>query len=207
MWRRLNTQEGAVVPVAAAARPTSPNAPPPPALAEIYRRHVGDIGRWAARLGGPRIEVDDVIQEVFIIINRQLPKFRGDAKLTTWLFRITDRVVRNHRRWWGVRRILTRLTPRHDDLFAASGVDPLELLERQASIAEAYAVIDRLPEKYRRVLILSELEEMQPEAIATLLEARIETVRVWLHRARRMFLDRMHDSRREAWNPEEREEP
>jgi RNA polymerase sigma-70 factor (ECF subfamily) len=203
MWRRPDTQEGAVVTVAAATRPTSSNAPP--ALAEIYRRHVGDIGRWAARLGGPRIDVDDVVQEVFIVINRQLPTFRGDAKLTTWLFRITERVVRNHRRWWAVRRILTRLTPRHHEIFAAHGADPLELLERQDSIAEAYGVLDGMPEKYRRILILSELEEMKPEAIAALLEARIETVRVWLHRARRMFLDRLDDS--DPQDGEERQEP
>jgi RNA polymerase sigma-70 factor (ECF subfamily) len=199
----LDTQEGAVVPLAAAARPRSTNAPL--ALAEIYRRHVGDIGRWAARLGGPRIDVDDVVQEVFIVINRQLSGFRGEARLTTWLFRITERVVRNHRRWWAVRRILTRLTPRHDELLAAHDADALELLERQASIAEAYRVLDRLPEKYRRILILSELEEMKPEDIATLLEARIETVRVWLHRARRMFLDRLDDS--DPHDGEERQEP
>jgi DNA-directed RNA polymerase specialized sigma24 family protein len=61
---------------------------------------------------------------------------------------------------------------------------------------EAYQVIDRLPEKYRRVLVLSELEEMAPEAIATLLEARVENVRVWLHRGRRLFLDKLNDSDR-----------
>ncbi len=165
-------------------------------LAEVYRLHAADIGRWAARLGGPRVDVDDVVQEVFIVINRQLPSFRGDAKLTTWLFRITERVVLNHRRWWSVRRIMTSLTPRHGEILAATDADPLQLLEQRASVDEAYHVIDRLPEKYRRVLVLSELEEMQPEAIATLLEARVETVRVWLHRGRRLFLDRLGDSDR-----------
>jgi RNA polymerase sigma-70 factor (ECF subfamily) len=167
-------------------------------LAEVYRRHKADIGRWAARLGGPRIDVDDVVQEVFIVINRQLPNVRGDAKLSTWLFRITERVVRNHRRWWGVRRIMTQLSPRQQEGLSHPGPDPADDLERREAVAAAYRVIDRLPEKYRRVLILAELEEMPPEEIATLLDARLETVRVWLHRARRLFLDRLGDEQPEA---------
>ena len=182
--------------VATAARPIA--ATSSPSLAEVYRRHKTDIGRWAARLGGPRIDVDDVVQEVFIVINRQLPHFRGDAKLTTWLFRITERVVRNHRRWWGVRRIMTQLSPRQREALATPGPDPAEELERREAVADAYRVIDRLPEKYRRVLILAELEELPPEEIAVLLEARLETVRVWLHRARRLFLDRLGDAEPEA---------
>jgi RNA polymerase sigma-70 factor (ECF subfamily) len=200
MRPRVDTQEGAIVSalrltdrsssaMSAAAMPLAPQ----PALAELYRRHASDVGRWAARLGGPRIDVDDVVQEVFIVVSRRLAAFRGEARITTWLFRITDRVVRNHRRWWAVRRIVTRLTDRHRDQLRARDDDPLEALERRAAAGQAYRVLDRLPEKCRRVLILSELEELPPEEIARLLDARIETVRVWLHRARRMFLQKIQE--------------
>jgi RNA polymerase sigma-70 factor (ECF subfamily) len=165
----------------------------PPTLAEVYRRHAADVGRWATRLGGPRVDVDDVVQEVFLVVNRQLSGFRGEAKLTTWLFRITDRVVRNHRRWRAVRRIVTRLTTRLGDRLASTDDDAFQTLQRHAAVKAAYRVLDQLPEKYRRVLILSELEELPAEEIARLLDARIETVRVWLHRARRMFLERVRD--------------
>jgi RNA polymerase sigma factor (sigma-70 family) len=185
-----------VVSIAPVPPPLPLTDPPasPPALADVYRQHAGDVGRWAARLGGPRVDVDDVVQEVFIVISRQLASFRGDAKLTTWLFRITERVVRNHRRWWAVRRIVTRLTLQHTERLATADADPLEALERRALADTAYRVLDQLPDKYRRALILCELEEMGAEEIASLLEARVETVRVWLHRARRMFLDRLDDS-------------
>jgi len=191
--------------VSVAPAPPPTTVPAPLALADVYRLHAADIGRWAARLGGPRVDVDDVVQEVFIIINRQLPTFRGDAKLTTWLFRITERVARNHRRWWGVRRIMTALTPRHDEMLVATDPDPLQQLELQATVEAAYRVIDRLPEKYRRVLILSELEELRPDAIAALLDARVETVHVWLHRARRLFLSKLRDSDRPVDDDEGRE--
>jgi RNA polymerase sigma-70 factor (ECF subfamily) len=167
-------------------------------LAEVYRLHARDVGRWAGRLCGPGADVDDIVQEVFIVINRQLPKFRGDAKLTTWLFRITMRVVQNHRRWSAVRRVVTRLTPRHQEVCPAPGGDALDALERRAKAAEAYRILDRLPEKYRRVLILHEIEQLPPEEIASLLDARLETVRVWLHRARRTFVDQLAAWERQA---------
>ncbi len=92
------------------------------------------------------------------------------------------------------RRIMTALTPRHDEVLAATGPDPLQELELRSAVEAAYRVIDRLPEKYRRVLVLSELDEMPPDAIAALLDARVETVHVWLHRARRMFLAKLRES-------------
>jgi RNA polymerase sigma-70 factor (ECF subfamily) len=173
------------------SQPRSPASRP--ALEELYLAHAADVGRWAARLGGPRIDVDDVVQEVFVVASRRLEAFRGDAKITTWLFRITDRIVRNHRRWWNVRRIVTRLTPRQQETFVARGPDPLQELERRAAAEAAYRVLDRLPEKYRRVLVLSDLEEMPAEEIAEVLGARLETVRVWLHRARQKFLAQLGD--------------
>src|SRR5213075_3193808 len=52
----------------------------------IYRLHGRAIARWIVRLGGPAVVVEDLLQEVFLAVSRQLPGFRGDAKLTTWLF-------------------------------------------------------------------------------------------------------------------------
>ncbi len=170
--------------------PREPQLASVPLLAEIYRRHAGDVARWAARLGGPRIDPDDVVQEVFIVAGRRLGEFRGEAKMSTWLFRITDHVVRNQRRFWRVRRIMTRLAPGHRDRLEARQPSPLEELEARAAAAAAYRILDEMPERYRRVLILFELEALPPDEIARLLGARIETVRVWLHRARRQFLER-----------------
>jgi RNA polymerase sigma-70 factor, ECF subfamily len=185
-------------------RPVPPRLASVPALGDVYRKHAADVGRWAARLGGPRVDVDDVVQEVFIVASHKLCRFRGEAKLSTWLFRITDRVVRNHRRWLRVRRVLTRLTPGLSDAVETRQPDPLEALERRRAVADAYRVLDALPEKYRRVLILFELEELAPVEIARLLETRLETVRVWLHRARRLFLQRQEDVARRGELEEQR---
>jgi RNA polymerase sigma-70 factor (ECF subfamily) len=164
--------------------------PRPDALtvAGVYRAHAADVARWAAHLGGPRVDPDDVVQEVFAVVSRKLAGFRGDAALTTWLFRITDKIVRNQRRRWAVRRILVGWS---DDLAETAPSDaptPLDELEARQRAAGAYAILDRLPEKYRRVMILFELEELSGEDIAVLLGTKPSTVRVWLHRAREKFL-------------------
>lgn len=50
---------------------------------------VCDDFRWAGRLGGPHVDVEDILQEVFMVVHRQLASFRGDSLVTTWLFAIT----------------------------------------------------------------------------------------------------------------------
>src|SRR3954452_10949688 len=95
-------------------------------VAGVYRTHATQVARWAARLGGPRIDVDDVVQEVFAVVSRKLDGFRGEAKLETWLFRITDRIVRNHRRRWAVRRILVGWSDDVAETAASDVPTPLE---------------------------------------------------------------------------------
>src|SRR5437879_2718197 len=77
-----------------------------PTLAALYREHAPTVARWAARLGGPWVEVEDVLQEVFVVAHRQLPSFRGDSRVSTWLFAITRNVVRQKRERERVRRVL-----------------------------------------------------------------------------------------------------
>ena len=140
----------------------------------------GPLGHASWR---PDIDADDIVQEVFIIASKRLGGFRGEAKLSTWLFRITDRVVRNHRRCWRVRRVLTRLTSRHSEQLPAADGDPGEALSSGDGRCGC-RVLDALPDRHRRLLILFELEGLSAEEIGLLLGVRLRTVRVQLHRAR-----------------------
>jgi RNA polymerase sigma-70 factor (ECF subfamily) len=162
-----------------------------PDVASLYRKYAAKVGRWAARLGGPSIEVEDVVQEVFLVAKRRLVSFRSDGggSVTTWLFRATDRIVKATRR----KQRLRRMFGGSADLDAAgadlSGPLPGDELESRQEIARVYRVLDRLPERQRRVLILFELEGMSTPDIAALIGARVGTVRVWLYRARAAFLE------------------
>jgi RNA polymerase sigma-70 factor (ECF subfamily) len=151
---------------------------------ELYDRYAPQVERWARRLAGPQLDAEDLLHDIFLVVLRRLPEFRGEAKVTTWLFRITQQVVRWRRRNDAIRRWLWG---RHgqDSLDTRPSVPtPVEELERREQQARLYAALDHLPEKYRTALVLSALEGMSGEQIAKLTDCEVNAVWVRLHRAR-----------------------
>ncbi len=154
----------------------------------VYQEHVQTVARWAARLGGPGADVEDLTQEVFLLVNRRLSEFRNESRLSTWLFSITAKIVANDRRRRRIRRWWTRFAPHAVERAVAPTDTPLEELERRERRTEFYRALDALGERHRRVLVLFELEELSVAEIAALLGLRAGNVRVLLHRARATFL-------------------
>ena len=163
-------------------------ADPHPQLAEIYRTYVRDVGRWVERLAGPGFDLPDMVHEVFVIAQRRLPSFRGDSSVKTWLYGITEKVVRHRRRKDRLRHWLSgsgRDVAKH---LPAPGPNQLARLEQEERRARVYRVFDRLPERDREILILFEIEELPGTEIAALLGIKVENVWLRLHRARERFL-------------------
>ena len=165
-------------------------------VAALYRSHGGAVARWAARLAGPGLEVEDLVQEVFLIAQRKLAGFRGEASPARWLYRITERVV------WHRRRKQRREQSRwHRLFFGADVVDPgelpsgdpspLDVAQSRQSAALFYRALEGVNERHRAVFILFELEELSGAEIAALEGVAVGTVWVWLHRARTKFLDQL----------------
>jgi RNA polymerase sigma-70 factor (ECF subfamily) len=177
-------------PVARVSLATQTCAELPLELAAVYDAYAATVARWASRLAGPRLDAEDLVHEVFLTVHRELPHFRGDAKITTWLYRITDNIVRDRRRKELRRWRRHRLVGGEADR-APAGPTPLEQLERQREAALVYRVLDAMKERYRTVLILFAMEGLSGEAIAELTATRLETVWVWLHRAREQFRARL----------------
>lgn len=160
---------------------------------EIYDRYAPQVERWARRLAGPQFDAEDLLHDIFLVVMRCWPEFRGEAKVTTWLFRITQQVVRWRRRNDTVRRWLWG---RHgqDSLDARTSVPtPVEEIERREQSSRLYAALDKLPEKYRTALVLSALEGMSGEQIAELTDSEVNAVWVRLHRARAKLADLLVD--------------
>ena len=185
--------------------------PGTPDFDAVYQAHAPTVARWAARLGGPGVDVEDITQEVFLVVDRRLREFRRESQLSTWLFSVTAKIVANDRRRRQLRRWWLRLTPNAGDHAAATTDSPLEQLERRERRTEFYRALDALGERQRRVLVLFELEEMSVAEIAELTGLRPGNVRVLLHRARAAFLKRMTAgelretlTRRAPAEPEER---
>jgi RNA polymerase sigma-70 factor (ECF subfamily) len=171
------------------AMPTSNGSSGTPNLDALYRAHAPTVARWAAKLAGPCADVEDLVHEIFLVARRRLPEFRGDAKLTTWLYRITERVALGQRRKNRIRRWfpLVRRTE-IEGTMSLPQLTPVDELERRQSTEMVYRILDRLPDKYRTVIILFELEELSGEEIAALTGQKLATVWVRLHRGRERFL-------------------
>lgn len=168
----------------------------------IYDEHALQVTRWAGRLAGPGLDIEDIVQEVFMVALRRLPEFRGDAKITTWLYEITVRIVqdrrRSQRRWrWlndrGVPVAATRFCSPDDDVTRVAAEQPtaLDLLERKEATALLYQILEELAEKYRTTLILFELEGLSGEEIAAVTGTSVSNVWVRLVRGRKQFVKRL----------------
>jgi RNA polymerase sigma-70 factor (ECF subfamily) len=179
-----------MVPAGALAAPAVPGAAAFD-IAAVYRSHGAAVARWAARLGGPDLEAEDIVQEVFMIAQRKLPGFRGEASPARWLYRITERVVSHRRRSERWRRFLVGTAETVAGGVPAPGATPLELVQRRQAAALFYRALEGMPENHRAAFILFELEELSGAEIAALKDVRVATVWVWLHRARAHFLAKL----------------
>ncbi len=158
-----------------------------PPIEAMYETHAHDVARWAERLAGPALDAEDIVHEVFAIAYAQVAKFRGDSSLSTWLFGITDLVVRHRRRKERWRRWLSGSADETAGHLASEAPSPQIMAERRETVASVYRVLDRLPERDRQVLILCELEELTAEEAGQLIGIRAANVRLRLHRARGRF--------------------
>jgi RNA polymerase sigma-70 factor (ECF subfamily) len=156
---------------------------------EVYRTHVSEVSRWAARLGGPAIELEDAVQEVFEIVQRELPGFRGEARLTTWLYRITENVVRHQRRRGPLADERRRRAREHE--LVSSERTPPEKLEGREAEALVYRALDRMNERYRTAIILFEIEDLSGEEVAERMGLGLANLWVVLHRARAQLVQRL----------------
>jgi RNA polymerase sigma-70 factor (ECF subfamily) len=154
----------------------------------VYERFRGPVWRLARRLTGDDEEALDTTQEIFVRVWRGLPKFRGEAKLSTWVFQIAWNHLRAHRRRTGRhdRFLLDDTAGRQVAIEAAR--DPRADPERAAAAGElaarVAAALRELPEHYRVVVWLRDGEDLSYDEIAAVLDIPIGTVRSRLARAR-----------------------
>ena len=148
-------------------------------LVTTYQHRVFGV---ALRMLGNAAEAQDVAQEAFLRAHRALGEFRGDAKLSTWLYAITSRLCLN-RLASGERRLVRQgeetLLRLADDRRRPDAA--LERSELESALARAIA---ELPEERRIVVVLRDIEGLGYEEIARVLDLELGTVRSRLHRAR-----------------------
>jgi RNA polymerase sigma-70 factor (ECF subfamily) len=158
----------------------------------LMRRHNQLLFRTARSIVHDDAEAEDVVQDAYLLAYRGIGKYRGDAKLSTWLTRIVVNEAIARSRKTTRRAEVMRLHPDGDinnEHIEADMIEPAtESAERQAMRAQARhlleASIDALPEAFRTVFVLRAVEEMSGEEVARCLDIPEATVRSRFFRAR-----------------------
>ncbi len=162
-------------------------------LESMYRSHARSVARWVVLVGGRGLDVEDLMQEVFIVAGQQAQSFRGDAKVGTWLFQITWRVVQNARRKARWRRFLP--WDELGDTTAGVGPGPFETLEQKQRLEAVQSLLQGLREQHRAALLLFELEGKNLDELAEMFGVHRNTIAVWIHRARSKVLSELAEQK------------
>jgi len=156
---------------------------------EVYQRFRRPVWRLARRMTGSEEDALDATQEIFLRIWRGLPGFRGEAKLSTWVFQIAWNYLRLHRR--RASRQPALVVAAHDEELALAveqapdpGPDPERRATATVELERVEEAIDGLPEQFRVVLWLRDGEGRSYEEVAEVLDVPVGTVRSRLARAR-----------------------
>jgi RNA polymerase sigma-70 factor (ECF subfamily) len=151
------------------------------AFRALFHAHVARVHRLVHRLVGPRGDLEDLVQTVFVEGFRSLPSFRGEALFATWLGRIAVRTALR-----AARRPTLRLVPLEEaEAEAAGTAGPERTVEAREALGRLDALLSRLSPKRRAAFVLHVLEGYPIEEVAALLGAGVSAVKVRIHDARR----------------------
>lgn len=161
----------------------------------IFKEYQPKILRYLTRLTG-MYEAEDLSQEVFIKVESGLKNFRGESQLSTWIYRIATNTAVDRMRSPSFKYKVNEGIPSEPvqkddldtedkDLFTGEvteSTDQQYVRKEMNSCIRNF--IENLPENYKTVVILSELEELKNKEIAEILHLTLDTVKIRLHRAR-----------------------
>jgi RNA polymerase sigma-70 factor (ECF subfamily) len=170
----------------------------------LIQRYQDQVYSVAYRLVGNEDDAADVAQEVFLAFFRYIGSYRGDSKLSTWLYRITVNMAKNL--WSRQKRQGYEVTeslddPRDDDPDSPAPVemlaDPAPNPRHRAAGSEIVGVIERklqeIEPEFREAIVLRFIEGLSYEEIAEVTKEPLGTVKSRIFRARKALKDRMKD--------------
>jgi RNA polymerase sigma-70 factor (ECF subfamily) len=158
-----------------------------PTPEQVVRDHSADVLRLLRRIFGPHADVDDVFQAVFVEVIRSLPAFKGEAKLMTWIHRITLNVAYQEMRM----QYREREVRSTDDLDTLPLEDPqgIEGFERAEQRKMLYEGLKELSPKKRFAVILHDIEGCTLKEIAETTGRPLQTVASQLRAGRAELAD------------------
>lgn len=159
------------------------------AFEELVERYKNRIYNLAYRMLGNPEDAYDLVQEVFLLLVRKLPSFRGEARFSTWLYRVVlnacyDR-ARKSRNHLSLQESPAEDLPELGETLAdESAVSPEENMERAEIRKRVQEAISKLPPKFREVVVLHDIQGFDYREVAEILGISLGTVKSRLNRAR-----------------------
>jgi RNA polymerase sigma-70 factor (ECF subfamily) len=167
----------------------------------LVREHQSMVFRTLTRLTGPGAHVEDLAQEAFLRLYRALPEFRGEATVSTYLYRIVVNLAQDEWKRRRRERAFVAVEPASfeedgdggtwienmpgDALAGQHARSPEDLFTEQALQLAVESALAALPSMERAVLVLYHQEELSYEGISAALSLPVNTVRTHLHRGRK----------------------
>lgn len=150
----------------------------------VYEEHKDNVWKLVSRYASRRMDREDLFQEVFVNIHRALPKFRGEAEISTWIYRVTVNTslnfLKKQKRYALLKDSLRALRIVHH--------------EQESPDLALFKPLDKLNPRQRMILIMAEIEEIKLEEIAKLLAIPLGTVKSNLHRAKEIIKKELKDN-------------
>jgi RNA polymerase sigma-70 factor (ECF subfamily) len=166
------------------------------AFAQLIAQYHQPIYSLIVRSLNDPSDAPDITQEVFIKVFRSIRSFNGDASLRTWLYRIALHEASNQRRWWSrhKRQEVTIDVPAESEEFgetftlastlADQGDSPFDHASQNETRVKVESALRQLPEVFRTVVVLREIEGFSYEEIAEILDTNLGTIKSRLTRGR-----------------------
>jgi RNA polymerase sigma-70 factor (ECF subfamily) len=157
------------------------------AFAVLVARYQDRVFNLAARMLGDAAEAEDVTQEVFVSVHQSLARFRGECRLSTWIFRVAKNHALNRLKRAAVRDAAAVDAESAGDAREGQRPDALAIgREREAAVRRA---IEMLPPDQRLLVVLRDMEGLSYEEVAEVADLPDGTVKSRLHRARMALME------------------
>lgn len=156
-----------------------------PEFAALYRQYFSFVWGCTRRLGVSDLEIDDVVQEIFIVIHGRLDTLERAESLRSWIYGIVRRTVSTYRRARRAKDASTAALRTEPDVQDPERPSPQELTEQSDQVRLLWTLLEKLDPPKREVFVLAELDEMTVPEIASALDVPVNTVYSRLRAARR----------------------
>lgn len=155
-----------------------------PAFSQIYQTYFNFVWASARRLGVGASEIDDVVQEIFIVIHGRLGSLENPESLRSWIYGIVRRTVSTFHRAKRAKVVANTQLNLGEELTVSLAPSPQELAEQSDQVRLLWSLLEGLDPAKREVFVLAELDEMTVPEVAAALEIPLNTAYSRLRMAR-----------------------